>query len=380
MEFELNEDQKMIRDMVRKFANEKIKPGEKERDQKSEFPDDSIIEGLAEQGLFGVYIPEEYGGADMDVISYAIAVEELSRVSGSVGVIVSAHTSLACDPVLSFGTEEQKKKYLTPMAEGEALGCLALTEPDAGSDVLAGKTTAKLEGDKYILNGSKNFITNGPEAKYAITTAITDKEAGHKGLSAFIVDKDFPGYSIGKHEDKLGIRSSSTSEIIYENCEVPKENLLGKEGEGFKVVMKTLDGGRIGIAAQAVGIAQAALEDSIEFAKTRVQFGKPIAKLQAIQWMIADMSTQIEAARLLTYRAAYLKDKGARYSKEAAMAKLFASEASHFAAHKGIQIHGGYGFVKEYNAERYYRDARITEIYEGTSEIMRLVIAGAMLR
>lgn len=380
MDFHLNEDQKMLQNMVRDFANEQIKPGEKERDQKSEFPADKLIKEMAELGLFGVYIPEEYGGADMDVVSYAVAIEELSKASGSVGVIVSAHTSLACDPILSFGTEEQKKKYLTPLASGEAIGALALTEPDAGSDVVAGKTTAKLNGDKYIINGSKIFITNGPHAKYSIVTAITDKEAGHRGLSAFIVDKDFPGYAVGKHEDKLGIRSSSTSELVFENCEVPKENLLGEEGMGFKIAMQTLDGGRIGIASQALGIATAALEDSINFAKTRVQFGKPIATFQAIQWMLADMATQIDAARLLTYRAATLKDQKARYSKEAAMAKLFASEASHFVTHKGIQIHGGYGFTKEYDAERYYRDARITEIYEGTSEIQRLVIAAALLK
>ena len=335
---------------------------------------------MGELGLMGVYIPEEYGGTGADMVSYCLAVEEISKACGSTGVTVSAHTSLACDPILKFGTEEQKKEFLVPLASGEKLGCLDLTEPGAGSDVSAQITTAEKKGDEYIINGSKIFITNGGYSDIAIVTVKTDKEAGNRGMSAFIVEKDTPGFSIGKVEHKLGIRASSTVEHVFENARVPAKNLLGKEGHGFKIAMETLNGGRVGIAAQAIGIAGAALADSVSYAKERVQFGKPIARLQAIQWMIADMHVKLTNARYQTYLAAAKKDSGENYVMESAMAKLYASEAATWITHKGIQIHGGYGYTTEYPLERYYRDARITEIYEGTSEVQRLIIASMLLK
>ena len=379
MNLNLTEEQKLVQQTAREFAEKNIKPIAAELDQTGRYPAE-VISKMAELGFMGIAFPEAYGGAGMDYLSYALVVEEISRACGSTGVILSAHSSLACDPIAANGTDEQKKKFLTPMAAGRKIGCYGLTEPSAGSDVSSLKTTAVLEKDEWVLNGTKLFITNGGQAEVAVVFAITDKSKGPKGISAFIVEKGTPGFSVGKIEKKLGINASSTTELVFENCRIPKENLLGKEGAGFKIALQTLDGGRIGIAAQAIGIARAALEESIKYSKERVQFGKPIASLQAIQWMLADMATEIDAARLLTHRAAWCKDQGQRYSSQAAMAKLFASETATRVTHKGIQIHGGYGYSKEYPLERFYRDARITEIYEGTSEIQRLVIAANLLR
>ena len=379
MKLELNEQQVMIRNMVREFAEKEVAPIAAELDQKEEYPTKTLAK-MAKLGLLGIIIPTEYGGAGLDTISYATVIEEISRKCASTGVVTSVHNSLTSGPIMKYGTDEQKKKYLPILAKGEKIGAFAATEPDAGSDLGAMKTTAVLKGDKYIINGDKTFITSGPEAGIIIIFAITDKEAGAKGISAFIVESDMKGYKVGSIFEKLGINASKTSELIFENMEVPKENLLGKEGEGFKIALSTLDSGRIGIAAQAVGIAQAALDESIEYSKQREQFGRPIAKFQAIQWMIADMATRIEASRLLVYNAAYTKDKGERFGKEAAMAKLFASETAMEAVIKAVQIHGGYGYTKEYTVERLFRDAKITEIYEGTSEVQRMVIAGSLLR
>jgi butyryl-CoA dehydrogenase len=334
---------------------------------------------MGKLGLLGIIIPTEYGGAGLDTISYSIIIEEISRKCASTGVITSVHNSLAAWPIIKYGTDEQKKKYLPILAKGEKIGAFAGTEPNAGSDLGAMKTTAVLKGSKYIINGDKTFITSGPEAGIIIVFAVTDKNAGTKGLSAFIVESKFKGFKVGSIFDKLGIKASKTSELIFDNMEVPKENLLGKEGEGFKIALSCLDGGRIGIACQAVGIAQAALDESINYSQQRQQFGKPISKFQAIQWMIADMATRIEAARWLVYNAAYKKDTGQRISKEAAMAKLFASETAMECVIKGLQIHGGYGYTKEYTIERLFRDAKITEIYEGTSEVQRMVISGNLL-
>ncbi len=379
MQLELNEQQKMIQKMVREFAEKEVAPIAAELDQKEEYPT-KTLQKMAKLGLLGIIIPAEYGGAGLDTISYAVVVEEISRKCASTGVITSVHNSLVAWPIMKYGTEEQKKKYLPILAKGEKIGAFAGTEPNAGSDLGNMHTTAKLKGDKYIINGDKTFITSGPKAGILIVFAVTDKDAGSKGLSAFIVESDMKGYKVGSIFEKLGINASQTSELIFENMEVPKENLLGKEGEGFKIALSTLDGGRIGIGAQAVGIAQACLDESIEYSKQREQFGRPISKFQAIQWMIADMATQIEAARYLVYNASYTKDKGGRFSKEAAMAKLFASEICMDIAIKALQIHGGYGYTKEYTVERLFRDAKITEIYEGTSEVQRLVIANSLLR
>ncbi len=380
MDFQLTQEQKMIKDMVEDFTAKEIKPLAEKVDKEHYYPKETIAK-LAELGLMGVAVPEEYGGAGMDNVCYVLALEAVSRYCASTGVIMSVNNSLACDPILRYGTEEQKKEYLTPMAKGEKLGCLGLTEPNAGSDAANISTTAKLVGDEWIVNGTKLFITNGGEANTCVLIAQTDKSKKHKGIVALIVDLDnTPGFKVGKLEDKLGIRGSSTAELIFEEAKIPKKNQLGEVGEGFKVALSTLDGGRIGIAAQAIGIARGALEDSIEYANTRVQFGQPISKFQAIQWMIADMATRVDAARLLALRAAFLKDNKQPFSKEAAMAKLFASETAMWATTKGIQIHGGYGYTTEYPVERYFRDAKITEIYEGTSEVMRLVIANNILR
>lgn len=379
MYFELTDEQKMILDMTRKFAEEELKPRAEEVDREHKYPEESVKK-MAELGLMGMVFPEQYGGSGMDYVSYAIAIEEISRHCASTGVIMSAHTSLCSAPIYYFGTDEQKKKFLTPLAGGEKIGCFGMTEANAGSDSAGTRTTAKPDGDNYIVNGTKNFITNGREADIAVVMVRTG-EAKHKGLSMIIVEKGMPGYSVGKVEDKLGIVGSSTTELVFEDVKVPKDNLLGKEGDGFKVGMHTLDGGRIGIAAQALGIARGSLEESVEFAKTREQFGEPIMNFQAIQWMIADMATRLDASRLLTWRAAKLKERGdVRFSKEAAMAKLFASETAMWAATKAIQVHGGYGYTKDYPVERYFRDAKITEIYEGTSEIQRLVIANSLIK
>ena len=379
MNFELTEEQKMVQDMARDFADQEIKPKAPELDQTERHPAE-IIEKMAGLSLMGIAIPDTYGGGGADIVSYVVAMEEISRGCASVGVIMSVNNSLVCDPINKFGTEEQKKKYLTPLASGKTLGCFGLTEPEAGSDAAAQKTTAVLQGDQWVINGKKNFITNGNVAGYCVLMAMTDRSKGYKGISAFILDTQTPGFSVGAVEKKLGIKASGTAELIMEDCRIPKENLLGQVGQGFYVAMNTLDGGRIGIASQALGIARAALEAAVEYSKTRVQFGAPISKLQAIQWMVADMATELDAARLLTLRAAFLKDHKLRYEKEAAMAKLFASEAASRIATKAIQVHGGYGYIKEYNVERHFRDARITEIYEGTSEIMRLVISSNILK
>jgi len=379
MDYLLTEEQKMMKEMVSKFAREEIGPVARENQEKGIFPEE-IVKKAGELGLMGVAYPPEYGGAGMDFVSYMIAVEEISRYCASTGVIVSAHSSLAVDPIFRFGTEEQKKKYLPDMCSGKKIGCLGLTEPGAGSDAGNLKTTAKLDGDKWILNGTKHFITNGEEAEVAVICASTDPAQQTRGISAFIVEKGTPGFTVGKHEHKLGINATSTTELIFEDCAIPKENLLGELNKGFKVAMVTLDGGRLGIGAQGLGIARGSIEDSIKFAKEREQFGQPIANFQAIQWMIADMWTEYEAAWLLNYRASLMKDRGLRYSQEAAMAKLKASEVASMCAAKAIQIHGGYGYTKEFDVERYLRDAKITEIYEGTSEIMRLVISANLLK
>jgi len=379
MDFELTDEQKMIRDMARDFAKKEVAPKAAEIDKNHRFPKE-LVEKMAELGLLGIMVDPEWDGAGMDTVCYVLALEEISAACASTGVIMSAHNSLCIDPISKNATPEQKEKFLKPLARGEKIGCFGLTEPNAGSDAAGQKTTAVPDGDSWLLNGTKNFITNGNEAGIAVVFAMTDKEQGHKGISTFIVEKGTPGFSIGKLEDKLGIRGSSTAELVFEDCRIPKENILGNVGDGFKIAMQTLDGGRIGIAAQALGISKAALEASKQYAKDRVQFGKPIAKLQAIQWMIADMALKHEASRLLTLHAATLKDKGARFSREAAMAKLFASESAMWIATKAIQVHGGYGYIAEYPVERYFRDAKITEIYEGTSEIQRLVISAAELR
>ena len=380
MNFTLTDEHLMIRETCRKFADNDLKPKAAEWDRTHEFPMEAVNK-LGEMGMMGVVYPEEYNGSGMDYISYAIIVEEISRGCGSTGVTVSAHNSLCLSPIYYYGNDAQKKKYLPRLCTGEHIGCFGITETAAGSDAAGTVTKAEKKDGKYVLNGSKIFITNGGVGDVAVIMARTSKEPGYKSLSMFIVEKGTPGFSVGKIEDKMGICASSTAELVFDNCEIPEENLLGVEGQGFKIAMHTLDGGRVGIAAQALGIAQAAMEDSIAYAQERVQFNKKLGDFQAIQWMVADMATEIEAARLLTYQAAYLINEGDRqkYSKECAMAKLFASEVSHRVTHKAIQIFGGYGYTREYPVERYSRDARITEIYEGTSEVQRLVIASKML-
>jgi len=379
MKLEFTDQQKMILKMVREFADKEVAPIASELDEKGEYPT-KTLDKMAKLGLLGIIIPREYGGAGLDTISYSIVVEEISRKCASTGVITSVHNSLTAWPIMKYGNEDQKKKYLPILAKGEKIGAFAATEPNAGSDLGAIRTTAELKGDNYIINGDKTFITSGPEAGIIIVFAVTDKSLGSKGISAFIIESDMKGYKVGSIFEKLGINASKTSELIFENMEVPKENLLGREGEGFKIALSTLDGGRIGIASQAVGIAQAALDESIEYSKQRQQFGRPIAKFQAIQWMIADMATKIEASRYLVYNAAYKKDIGEKISKEAAMAKLFASDTAMNSVIKAVQIHGGYGYTKEYTVERLFRDAKITEIYEGTSEVLKMVIAGSLLK
>jgi len=374
MDFRLSEEHEMIRKMVRDFAEKEVAPSAAERDEEERF-DRGIFEQMAELGLTGIPWPEEYGGIGSDFLAYVIAVEELSRVCASTGVTLSAHLSLASWPIYKFGTEEQKQKYLKPLAQGKKIGAYCLTESGSGSDAGAMKTTAKKEGDHYVLNGSKIFITNGGVAEIYIVFALTDPERKHKGVSAFIVEKDFPGFKVGKKESKLGIRSSPTTEIIFEDCIVPAENLLGEEGQGFKIAMMTLDGGRNGIAAQAVGIAQGALDAAVAYAKERHQFGKPIIANQGISFKLADMATAVEAARLLTYQAAWLESNGLPYGKASAMAKLFAGDTAMKVTTEAVQIFGGYGYTKEYPVEKLMRDAKITQIYEGTQEIQRLVIS-----
>ena len=376
---ELTEDQKLLQRSVREFAEAEVKPHARENDETGRYPRE-IFRQAAELGLTGVAIPENYGGAGMDHISYSIVIEEISRACASTGVILSVQNSLYCDPVHRFGTEEQKQKFLAPYARGEKIGCYALTEPQAGSNAAALTTKAVLRGDRYVINGTKAWITNGGAADAAIVYVNTQPEKGEKGITALIVEKGTPGFSVGKDEKKLGIHATACTELVFTDCEVPAENRIGAEGEGYKVALSTLDGGRIGIAAQATGIAQSAFEAALSYAQQRQAFGHPISDFQAIQFMLADMATEIDAARLLVRRAAWKQDSGARFSMEASIAKLFASEMSTRVAHKAIQIHGGYGYSQEYPVERAYRDARITEIYEGTSEIQRLVIASWVLK
>ncbi|HEV2340399.1 MAG TPA: acyl-CoA dehydrogenase [Candidatus Acidoferrales bacterium] len=379
MDLGLTEEQKLLQRTVHDFAESEVKPLAKELDETGHFPRETIRKA-AELGLTGVAFPEENGGAAMDHVCYAIMIEEISRVCASTGVILSVQNSLYCDPVYRFGTEEQKKKFLTPYARGEKIGCYALTEPQAGSNAAALRTKAVLKGDKYIVNGTKAWITNGGAADAAIVYTNTDPEKGEKGITALVIEKGTPGFAAGKEEKKLGINATACCELSFTDCAVPAANRIGNEGDGYKVALSTLDGGRIGIAAQATGIAQGAFEAALAYAQQRQAFGHPIADFQAIQFMLADMATEIDAARLLVRKAAWKQDSGARFTMEASIAKLFASEMATRVAHKAIQIHGGYGYSREYPVERAYRDARITEIYEGTSEIQRLVIASWVLK
>ncbi|MGQ9594064.1 MAG: acyl-CoA dehydrogenase [Anaerolineae bacterium] len=378
MDFALNEEQEMFRRMVREFAEKEVAPRAAETDETGQFPW-PIVEKMAALGLMGLPIPEEYGGAGADTLSYAIAVEEIARACGSTAITLAAHVSLACKPLLLFGSEEQKRKYLVPLAQGRWLGAFGLTEPGAGSDAGACKTTAYLDGDEWVINGQKCFITNGSIADVVLIAAVTDKSAGACGISNFIVPKGTPGFRPGRDEVKMGLRGSVTSELFFEDCRIPADHILGEPGQGFKQFLTTLDEGRISIGAMALGLAQAAFEASVRYSKERVQFGQPIAKFQAIQWMLADTATELDAARLLVYRAAWLKDQGREFVKEAAMAKLFASEVAERACYRAIQIHGGYGYMREYGVERLYRDQRLCAIGEGTSEIQRLVIARQVL-
>ncbi len=379
MNVQLTDEQRQVRELCRDFANEQLKPNARRWDEKHEFPAAAVKE-LGEMGLMGVAVPEEWGGAGMDNVSYAVAMEEISRGCAGTGVIMSVSNSLYCDPVMKYGTDEQKKEFLTPFASGKKIGAFALTEPMSGSDAAEMRTVAVKRGSEYVLDGTKNFITNGPQADAILVFAMTDRAKRHKGISAFLVPADAKGFSRGKPDDKVGIRASGSCSLFYEACVLPERYRLGGEGDGFKIAMGTLDGGRIGIAGQALGIAAAALEEATAYAKERKAFGQPISQFQAIQFMLADMATELDAARLLTLRAAFLKDKGVRHSAESAMAKLYASEMSERVTSKAIQIHGGYGYVKDYDAERHWRDSRITEIYEGTSEIQRLVIAASVLK
>ncbi|WP_206460671.1 acyl-CoA dehydrogenase [Anaerovorax sp. IOR16] len=380
MNFQLTKEQEFVRKMVREFAVNEVEPLAAEIDAEHRFPVETVKK-MADYGMLGVPFPKEYGGAGSDHIAYAITVEELSRVCASTGVVCSAHTSLCGWPIWNYGTEEQKQKYLVPLSKGETLGAFGLTEPNAGTDAAGQQTKAVDMGDHWLLNGSKVFITNGGFADTFIVMAMTDKSKGTRGgISAFIVEKGFKGFSIGKTEDKMGICASSTTELIFEDCIVPKENLLGEIGDGFKIAMATLDGGRIGIASQALGIAQGAFDVTVEYMKARKQFGKSLSKMQALQFEMAEMKTRIEASRLLIYKAANMKDKHLKYSSAAAMAKLYAAETAMYVTTKCVQFHGGYGYTKDYPVERMMRDAKITEIYEGTSEVQKMVIAGEVFK
>ncbi len=379
MDFDLNKKQALSLKLFKEFALNEVKPLAAEIDEKERFPLETV-QKMASIGMMGIPIPSEFGGSDGDNLIYTMAVEELSKFCGTTGVILSAHTSLACGPLYSFGTEEQKRKYLIPLASGEKLGAFGLTEPNAGSDAAMQQSIAVKEGSNYRINGSKIFITNGGYADIFIIFAMTDKSKGTRGISAFILEKGMEGFTIGKTEHKLGIKGSSTTELIFKDVIVPEENLLGQDGKGFKIAMTTLDGGRIGIAAQALGIAQGALDEAIKYSKERKQFGKPISAFQNSQFQIAELQTKIDAARLLTYRAASFKDKGLPYAKEAAMAKYYASDIAMESTRISIQILGGYGYTREYPLERMYRDAKITEIYEGTTEVMKMVIAASVLK
>lgn len=379
MNFSLTKEQLLFLDMIRAFVEKEVRPLAAEIDEDERFPVETVPK-MAKIGLMGIPFPVEYGGAGGDNMLYSMAVEELSKACATTGVIVSAHTSLCAAPIYEFGTEQQKQKYLPKLCSGEWIGAFGLTEPNAGTDASAQQTTAVVDGDNFVLNGSKIFITNAAYAQVYIVMAMTDKSQGTRGISAFIVERDTPGFSIGKKEKKMGIRGSATCELIFENCIIPKENLLGKIGGGFSIAMKTLDGGRIGIASQALGIAQGAMDETLKYIKERKQFGKPIAQFQNTQFQLADLDTKIEASRLLVRMAAYKKDMKLPYSVEAARAKLYASETSMEVTSKAVQFHGGYGYTREYPVERMLRDAKITEIYEGTSEVQRMVIAAGLLK
>jgi len=379
LDFELTEEQKEIKRSVREFAENEIRPHIMEWDESQQFPHE-VIAKLGKMGLMGVVFPTEYGGAGLGYVEYALVIEELSRVDGSVGIIVAAHNSLCAGHIQAFGTEEQKRKYLTPLAQGEKLGCWSLTEPEAGSDAGGTRTTARLDDDTWVLNGTKTFTSNGTYADICVAMAVTDRTAHKHGISAFIIERGTPGFRPGKKENKLGLRASDTTEVVFEDCRIPRENCLGQPGEGFVNTLKVLDKGRISIAALAVGMAQGAYEAALAYAKQRKQFGKLIAEFQAIQFKLADMATEIDAARLLTWHAARLADQGCRVTREGAMAKLFAGEVAVRVANEAVQIHGGYGFIKDYPVEKYYRDTKLCTIGEGTSEIQRLVIAREILR
>ncbi|MBN1102172.1 MAG: acyl-CoA dehydrogenase [Deltaproteobacteria bacterium] len=374
MAYELNEEQKMIRAMVRDFARTEILPSAAERDRTCEFPA-QILRSMGELGLMGMNVPPEYNGAGVDTVSYSVALQEVAYACASTAVIMSVHNSVACGPIYLFGSPYLKEAYLKPLAAGKKIGSFAITEPSAGSDTASQRSWAVRKGDDYILNGNKIFITSGKNSDVTVITAYTDKSRKHRGISAFVVEKGTPGFSVGKVEEKMGLRSSDTTELVFEDCIVPAENLLGNEGDGFIIAMASLDGGRIGIASQSVGLAQACLDAAVGYARERVQFSRPISQFQGIRWMIADMATEVEAARLLTLNAAAMKDRGENLSMAASMAKVFASEMANRVAYKALQIHGGYGYMREFPVERYYRDARVFTLYEGTSEIQRKVIA-----
>jgi len=374
MSYQLNEEQKMIQAMVKGFARESILPTAAERDKTKEFPKD-IIKQMGELGLMGMSVPPEYNGAGVDTISYSLALQEIGYACASTAVIMSVHNSVSCGPIYRFGSDFLKENYLKPLAAGTKLGCFAVTEPGAGSDPAGAKSTAKKDGNSYILNGTKAWITSGKNADVVVATAYTDKAKKHRGISNFVLKKGMPGFIVGPEENKMGQRASDCTSLIFEDCRVPAENLLGEEGQGFIIAMTALDEGRIGIASLSVGLSQACLDAAVTYAQERVQFGSPISKFQGIRWMIADMAVQIEASRLLTFNAASMKDRGEKFTREASMAKLFASETANRSAYQAIQIHGGYGYSKEYPVERYYRDARVLTIYEGTSEVQRIVIA-----
>jgi len=375
----LSQEQELVQRTARDFAREKVLPRAHEIDEQGKVPKELLAE-MASLGFFGIYVPESYGGAGLDALSYALVTEEINRACASTGVVLSSHVSLVVDPLLHFGSDAQKDRFLRPLASGDKLGCFALSEPASGSDAAAMRTSARRDGDAWVLNGTKNFITNGASADVTLVFAQTDVQAKHRGIAAFVVEKGTRGFSVGKLEHKLGIRGSDTAQLVFQECRVPAANLLGEVGQGFKIALSTLDGGRISIAAQAVGIARACLEDSLVYAKEREAFGKKIVEFQAIQWKLADMATEIDAARLLVWRAATLKDRGEDHILAAAQAKLFASDVAVRAARECVQIFGGYGYLTDFPAERHYRDAKITEIYEGTSEIMNLVIAQEILK
>lgn len=378
MSFELSEEQKMIRAMVREFARTEILPTAAERDKTKEFPRENLRK-MGELGLMGMNVPAEYNGAGVDTVSYSVALQEIAYACASTAVIMSVHNSVACGPIYRFGSDYLKETFLKPLAAGKMIGSFAVTEAGAGSDPAGQKTRAVKDGSSYVINGNKVLITTGKNSNVTVITAYTSKEKKHRGISAFVVEKGTPGFTVGKEEEKMGLCASDTVELIFEDCRVPKENLLGKEGDGFVIAMASLDGGRIGIASQSVGLAQACLNAAVAYAKERIQFGRPIAQFQAIRWMIADMATEIEAARLLTFNAAAMRDRGENFSAAASMAKVFASEMANQVAYRALQIHGGYGYIKDFPVERYYRDARVLTLYEGTSEIQRTVISNHLL-